>query len=62
MRYLVTGFMMMGTACLAQASAAEETLQNMPYVYTTWDHVTVKDGLPNDHIFAVKTQESRVWV
>jgi ligand-binding sensor domain-containing protein len=62
MRYLITGFMMMGTACLAQANAAEETQQKMPYVYTTWDHVTVKDGLPNDHIFAVKTQESRVWV
>jgi len=34
----------------------------MPYVYTQWDHVTVKHGLPNDHIFAIKTQESKVWI
>ena len=25
----------------------------LPYVYTDWQHFTVKDGLPNDHIFAV---------
>jgi len=26
----------------------------LPYVYTKWKHFTVEDGLPNDHIFAVK--------
>ena len=26
----------------------------LPYVYTKWKSYTVKDGLPNDHIFAVK--------
>jgi hypothetical protein len=34
----------------------------LPYVYTTWRQFTVKDGLPNDHIFAVKVDGPRVWV
>ncbi|MFV1967503.1 MAG: hypothetical protein ACC628_18910 [Pirellulaceae bacterium] len=33
-----------------------------PYVYTNWKHFTVKDGLPNDHIFAVKVDGHRVWI
>ena len=36
--------------------------QELPYVYTKWKHFTVKDGLPNDHIFAVKVDGPRVWV
>ncbi len=34
----------------------------LPYVYTNWKHFAVKDGLPNDHIFAVKADGPRVWV
>jgi ligand-binding sensor domain-containing protein len=34
----------------------------LPYVYTNWRHFTVEDGLPNDHIFAVKADGPRVWV
>jgi hypothetical protein len=34
----------------------------LPYVYTNWKHFTVNDGLPNDHIFAVKADGPRVWV
>jgi hypothetical protein len=34
----------------------------MPYVYTQWKHFTVKDGLLNDHVFAVKADVSNVWV
>lgn len=34
----------------------------LPYVYTNWKHFTVKDGLPNDHIFAVKADGPRVWI
>ncbi|MHB0959827.1 MAG: ligand-binding sensor domain-containing protein [Pirellulaceae bacterium] len=34
----------------------------LPYVYTKWRHFTVKDGLPNDHIFAVKVHGSKVWI
>jgi ligand-binding sensor domain-containing protein len=31
-------------------------------VYTKWKRFTVKDGLPNDHIFAVKADAGRVWI
>ncbi|MGQ9574677.1 MAG: ligand-binding sensor domain-containing protein [Thermoguttaceae bacterium] len=34
----------------------------LPYVYTKWRHFTVADGLPNDHIMAVKADGPRVWV
>jgi len=34
----------------------------LPYVYTRWKHFTVGEGLPNDHIFAVKADGPRVWV
>jgi ABC-type branched-subunit amino acid transport system substrate-binding protein len=36
--------------------------QDLPYVYTQWRHFTVKDGLPNDHVFAVKADGPRVWI
>jgi len=42
------------------SSAAGE--KKMPYVYTQWKHFTVKDGLPNDHIFAVRADVSNVWI
>ena len=38
------------------------TPDQLPYVYTKWKHFTVADGLPNDHIFAVKADGNRVWV
>jgi len=47
------------TSHSVSASTGEEQL---PYVYTQWKHFTVKDGLPNDHIFAVKADSSNVWV
>ncbi len=34
----------------------------LPYVYTDWTHWTTAEGLPNDHIFAVKTFGSKVWI
>jgi len=45
-------------------NAATEVSGNLqlPYVYTDWQHFTVKDGLPNDHIFAVKADGPRVWI
>jgi len=42
------------------ASAADAA--RLPYVYTDWQHFTVKDGLPNDHVFAVEADETKVWV
>ena len=43
------------------AQAADKAVK-LPYVYTNWRHFTVKDGLPNDHIFAVKADGPKVWV
>jgi ligand-binding sensor domain-containing protein len=34
----------------------------LPYVYTKWKHFTVADGLPNDHIFAVKADGDHIWI
>ena len=34
----------------------------LPFVYTKWKHFTVADGLPNDHIFAVKASGPKVWI
>ncbi|UCG31706.1 MAG: hypothetical protein JSU68_08555 [Phycisphaerales bacterium] len=34
----------------------------LPYVYAKWEQVTTKDGLPNDHIFAVKVFGDKVWI
>jgi ligand-binding sensor domain-containing protein len=43
---------------LAATAAAEK----LPYVYTKWKHFTTHEGLPNDHVFAVKVDGPRVWV
>lgn len=43
----------------AQPAAADPGL---PYVYTKWDHFSTANGLPNDHIFAVKVHGPKVWV
>jgi ligand-binding sensor domain-containing protein len=66
MKYLVAVmefvmlFSLVETAlCRAEQTATQEKL---PYIYTQWKHFTVKDGLPNDHIFAVKADASNVWV
>jgi hypothetical protein len=37
-------------------------IKQLPYVYTNWTHFTTKDGLPNDHIFAIKVHGDDVWV
>jgi len=44
------------------AEAAEPDTLGLPYVYTRWEQFTTKDGLPNDHIFAVKAFGDKVWV
>jgi len=34
----------------------------LPYVYTKWEQVTMHEGLPNDHIFAVQVDKNCVWI
>lgn len=46
-----------------KASGDPPTLRpGLPYVYTQWEHFTQADGLPNEHIFAVKVAGDHVWV
>ena len=46
----------------AASAGANDSATKLPYVYTNWRHFTVADGLPNDHIFAVKADGPKVWV
>ena len=46
---------------LALPAASPDT-NGLPYVYTNWEHFTAADGLPNEHIFAVKVDGPRVWI
>jgi hypothetical protein len=50
------------TPALAAEAEASAATPKLPYVYTSWKQFTVADGLPNDHIFAVKVDGPRVWV
>jgi hypothetical protein len=50
------------TPAAADSPAAGAGTPPLPYVYTNWKHFTVADGLPNDHIFAVRVDGPRVWV
>ena len=34
----------------------------LPYVYTEWEHFGKEEGLPNEHIFAVKVDGPYVWI
>lgn len=49
-------------ACAADPAPAADP--GLPYVYTKWEQITTKDGLPNDHIFAVKADPTRncIWI
>jgi ligand-binding sensor domain-containing protein len=48
----------------ADAPAQPKADPGRPFVYTKWQQFTTKEGLPNDHIFAVKADPGRnsVWI
>jgi ligand-binding sensor domain-containing protein len=47
----------------AEDAASEETApQGLPFVYTEWEHFGTEQGLPNDHVFAVKADGPYVWI
>ena len=52
------------TGPLFAATPSAPADPGLPYVYTKWQQFTTKDGLPNDHIFAVKSDPDRnsVWI
>jgi hypothetical protein len=49
-------------AAPAAEAAPTAPADQLPYVYTKWRHFTTADGLPNDHIFAVKVNGPKVWI
>jgi ligand-binding sensor domain-containing protein len=57
----IWGIVLFALAAVTGTHAADNA-QRLPYVYTKWRHFTVADGLPNDHIFAVKVDGDRIWV
>ncbi len=57
----IWGVVLVALAAVMGARGADQS-QELPYVYTKWKHFTVADGLPNDHIFAVKVDGDRIWV
>ena len=63
----------LGTALLAALTLALPLLagsepapaaaqRELPFVYREWQQFTVKEGLPNDHIFAVAVNGGDIWV
>jgi hypothetical protein len=65
---LICGILIMGQPCVSgQSDASSSPIAAfepaaLPFVYTKWKQFTTADGLPNDHIFAVKAHGNDVWV
>ncbi|MFZ5927299.1 MAG: ligand-binding sensor domain-containing protein [Acidobacteriota bacterium] len=57
-----TGAILLAIAISFSAPAAGQGAEKLPFIYTKWKQFTVKDGLPDDHIFAVKSDGNRIWV
>ncbi|HSB17486.1 MAG TPA: hypothetical protein VLE22_23760 [Bryobacteraceae bacterium] len=59
-RIAILGLLATGTVLASEPASTAPA--KLPYVYTKWKQFTVKDGLPNDHIFAVHADGPRVWI
>ncbi|WP_321475874.1 hypothetical protein [uncultured Paludibaculum sp.] len=59
MKYLLAVALLATCAAPAQTTGSGAKL---PFVYTKWKQFTTENGLPNDHIFAVKSDGPRIWV
>ncbi|MGD2107746.1 MAG: regulator [Phycisphaerae bacterium] len=46
----------------SESEEAHDHSDGLPYVYTHWKQYTTADGLPNDHVFAVKVDGPFVWI
>ncbi len=53
-----------GPSAAGPSAAEPQTIDQvpLPYVYTKWRHFTTEDGLPSDHIFAVRVDGPKVWI
>jgi ligand-binding sensor domain-containing protein len=58
----VAAGLLVGLSPLGVRAESPGATKQLPYVYTNWKHFTTKDGLPSDHIFAVKVHGDDVWV
>ncbi|MHC1766273.1 MAG: regulator [Verrucomicrobiia bacterium] len=57
------GLLLLGAlVSTSSAAAVDPAAPGMPFVYTQWEQFTTKEGLPNDHIFAVRADPVRPWV
>ncbi|MBN1846278.1 MAG: hypothetical protein JW810_11385 [Sedimentisphaerales bacterium] len=62
-RWFLLGCVILLADCVSLALGQEPNdAAGLPYVYTQWEHYTAKEGLPNEHIFAVKADGPRVWI
>lgn len=62
-RNYLPAFVAAATLSSAWAAADEAPVESgLPYVYTQWEHFTTEQGLPNDHVFAVKADGPYVWI
>jgi hypothetical protein len=59
MKYLLAAALLATCAAPAQTAGSGNKL---PFVYTKWKQFTTENGLPNDHIFAVKSDGPRIWL
>ncbi len=62
MRLLTALTFSLAVSAALPAAEPQGGLKELPFVYTRWKQFTVADGLPNDHIFAVKVDGQRVWI
>jgi len=46
----------------APAPGSTAAAKDLPFVYTHWKNFTVKEGLPNEHVFAVRADGPRIWI
>jgi ligand-binding sensor domain-containing protein len=44
--------------------ASDPPKPGLPYVYTRWNQITARDGLANDHVFAIRADPVRdcIWI
>ena len=62
-RTIVLGLTLSVAALAAEAQdASPSLLAGEPYVYSQWESFYAADGLPNDHIFALRADGDRLWV
>ena len=65
LRRWLPGFLLsVGLVCTVTGENAPSTAADpgLPYVYTNWEHLTLQEGLPNEHIFAVRAAKDCVWL